>query len=468
MSEADPLGASEAPPPPRSGDLTQGPILRTMMAFSMPMLIANVLQSVSMTINAIWVGRLIGESALAGAASANMVIFLIFSMVFGLGNATTIRVGQLVGASDLPAARQAFAAGVGFCFMLGLGAGLIGLPLVKAMLSAMATPRESMADAVTYLRWNLALLPIGVVSMMLGMGLRGAGDSRTPLYAMIVSVVVAAALNPVLILGLGPFPAMGIAGSALALAVAGLVSMVQMAAMIQLRDTPLRLRGAEWRGLLVPEREALGYILAKGLPMGLQMLALTGAGLIMLGLVNRQGLNAAAAYGASLQLWNYVQMPAMAFGAAVSAMVAQAIGAGVEERVDAITRTGNVVVLAMTGVLGALLVLFGRPLLALFLGGESPALGIGQHILAVSTWSFVVGSYVLIVNSTMRAYGAVIPQLLVMIVSMYPARIGFYFAARPWLGEEAVWWAYPAGTVVSTALAWLVFTRGRWRRAALR
>src|ERR1700712_3055320 len=98
------------------GDLTQGPILRTMIAFSVPMLISNVIQTLNGSINAIWVGRLIGESALAATANANMVMFLMIATIFGFGMATTVRVGQYFGARDLTGARMTFGSGLGFCF----------------------------------------------------------------------------------------------------------------------------------------------------------------------------------------------------------------------------------------------------------------------------------------------------------------------------------------------------------------
>src|SRR3546814_15704693 len=102
----------------------------------------------------------------------------------------------------------------------------------------------------------------------------------------------------------------------------------------------MRLRGHEL-GYFLPRSDDLRYIVTKGLPMGAQMLIVSSAGLIMVGLVNREGLDAAAAYGASLQLWNYLQMPAMAIGSAVSAMVAQSLGAGDHSRVGTGTLIGT-------------------------------------------------------------------------------------------------------------------------------
>lgn len=447
---------------PLKGDLTQGPILGTLLRFSLPLLAANVLQTLNGSINSIWVGRLIGEAALAATANANMILFLLYAVIFGLGNATTIRVGHFYGARDLAAARRVFGAGIGFCAALAILTGLAGGLGAKPLLALLATPQESRAAALAYLQVLFFTVPFGTVSMMMGMGLRGAGDSRTPLYAMIVTALLDAALNPLLILGLGPVPALGIAGSAAATAVSNLMGLLLMIAVIYARDLPLRLRGREFAWLF-PGRATTAYIVTKGLPMGAQMLALSSAGLVMIGLVNRQGLDAAAAYGAALQLWNYLQMPAFAIGMAVSAMVAQAIGAGLHRRVDNVTRVGLIANLAMTSALGVLIVGFGRPLLALFLGGDSTALPIGVHILQVCSWSFVLGSIVLIFNGTMRAYGAVMLPLIIMVLTMFPARIGFYFAARPWLGEEAVWWAYPASTAVSVALTWLAYAKGSWR-----
>src|SRR5207237_1392710 len=140
------------------------------------------------------------------------------------------------------------------------------------------------------------------------------------------------------ILGLGPAPRMGIAGSATATVIANAVGLVAMIAYIYARDLPLRLRGPEL-AYLKPHAQTLRTIMIKGFPMGLQMIVISLAALVMIGLVNAEGLDTVAAFGVAQQLWTYVQMPAMAIGAAVSAMAAQNIGAQKWERVSQITRS---------------------------------------------------------------------------------------------------------------------------------
>lgn len=459
-----PPGGSEEPVPPRlEGDLTEGPILRTLLLFSVPTLIANVLQTLNGSINAVWVGRLLGESALAATANANVIMFLLFAAVFGFSMATTVRVGQHFGARNLIAARRTFAAGLGFCVLVAAIAGMAGWFLSPALLGILATPAASLAEADAYLRVIFVTIPIASASMMLTMGLRGAGDSRTPLHAMILTVVLDVAFNPLLIRGIGPFPRLGIEGSAISTALANGGGLCLMIARLYWRDLPLRLRGAELRWLL-PARAEAAYVAGKGLPMGAQMLLISSAQLIVVGLVNREGLDTAAAYGVSVQLWNYLQMPSFAIASAVSAMVAQSVGAEKHGRVEHVNRAGIACNLALTLTLAALIVLADRPLLALFLGHGSRALPIAAHMQLICTWSFAISGVMMILSGTMRAYGEVVLPLIVMAIAFYPARLGFYYAAYPLIGAEALWWSFPVSSVVALGLTWLAYSRGGWRR----
>src|SRR5690606_3474316 len=136
--------------------------------------------------------------------------------------------------------------------------------------------------------------------------------------------------------------------------------------------------------------DEMNFIVGKGLPMGAKMLVMSAAGIIAVGLVNREGLLMTAAYAAAMQLFTYVQMPAMAVGGAVSAMAAQFIGARKWHALDQVTRAGVVVNLGMTGALTVLLQIFDRPALGLFLGSGSPADEVGRHIQLIAVWSFVI------------------------------------------------------------------------------
>ncbi len=462
---------ASAPVPPRqtarSGggmDLTGGPITKTLIVFALPTLASNILQTLSGSVNSIWVGQFLGNSALAATANANIIMFLMFATFFGFGMAATVLIGQAIGRGDIDAARRAAGGAIRLAALSSLAIALVGWFTSDAILRLLETPPEAFALAHDYLRVTFVAIPASMISVTLMMASRGAGDAVTPLRFMILTVVIDIILNPLLILGIGPFPRLGIAGSAMATAIAGTISMIGMIGWFYLRDHPLRLRGREL-AYLAPSWRELRFIIARGVPMGAQMLVISGAGLVMVGLVNREGLVTAAAYGATLQLWNYVQMPALAVGAAVSAMVAQNIGAGRWDRVATITNSGIAINLTMTGVLIALLLLFDRAALGLFLGSESQAVTVAQHILLIATWTFLPFGTVIVIIGTLRANGSVVPPLIILALSMFPIRLGIYYFSYPALGSDAIWWSFPLSSIASLTMALAVYHRGRWRRA---
>jgi Na+-driven multidrug efflux pump len=274
----------------------------------------------------------------------------------------------------------------------------------------------------------------------------------TPLWFMIVAVVLDSALNPVFILGLGPAPRMGIAGSATATLIANYMALLGLLAYIYVKDLPLRLRGGELRYLWC-DLAILKTIIVKGLPMGIQMVVISLSALALVGLVNREGVDTSAAFGVALQLWTYVQMPAMALGAAVSAMAAQNIGAGKWDRVGAITRVGIVQSLAITGALIVLMTLADRSVLALFMGGDSPALPIAKHIHLVATWNFLLFGVLMVLFATVRANGAVWAPLIVLAIGLVPVRFGYILATYGWLGADAIWTSFPVTSFINLLLA---------------
>ena len=448
------------------GDLTEGPILRTLILFSVPTLMSNALQSLNGTINSIWVGRLIGEEALAATANANIIMFLLSSAAFGFGMAGTVKIGQRFGAKDLDGARRTMGTAMGFCFVIMLAVAATGWVITPWLLHLLGTPAEAYQLALDYLRMIFVSMPMVMVSIILTMGLRGAGDSRTPLIFMVVSVLLDTMLNPLLISGYGPFPRLGITGSALSMVIAATVSFIGMVIYVYYKDLPLRLRGQEL-SYLKPQIDELRFIIAKGLPMGAQMFIMSAAGIIVVSLVNREGMMTTAAYGASMQVFTYIQLPAMAIGGAISAMAAQFIGARKWDRLDELTRAGLTINLAMTGTLTVLILLFDRPILELFLGPDSPAVPMARHIQFMVVWNFVFFGMTMVLSGTMRAGGVVWMPLIILTMTLYPIRLGFYYFTYDQIGANAIWLSFPVAAFSSLALMALAYYRSNWREKAL-
>ena len=448
------------------GDLTQGSIGPTLLTFALPTLASSILQSLNGTVNAIWVGRFLGESALAATSNANMVMFLLTSFVFGFGMASTILIGQAWGRKDVDEARRIFGTAGGSFLVAAIAISASGYFLSGWILEILGTPAEAAVLAHAYMQVIFLAMPALLLLTLLMMALRGAGDSMTPLWFMIVAVVLDIGLNPVLILGLGPAPEMGIAGAATATLIANYAALLGLLGYIYLKDLPLRLRGREIR-YLWPDSSILKTMFAKGLPMGIQMIMISLSSLALIGLVNREGVDTIAAYGVALQLWTYVQMPTMALAAAVSAMAAQNIGAGKWDRIGAITRVGVIQSLLITGALIVTLTLADRAVLALFMGADSPALPIAQHIHLVATWNFLLFGVMMVLFATVRANGAVWAPLLILTVGVVPVRSGYIFATYDWLGANAIWTSFPVSSLINFLLAAIYYWRGGWRKARM-
>ena len=451
---------------PQRGDLTQGPLFKTLVLFSLPVLLGNILQSLNASVNTVWIGRLLGEDALAATSSSNIVMFLVFAAIFGISMATTVHVGQYFGAHNIDAMRKTFGAGLGLCLMLSAGIALIGWIFAPDLLGLLNLPGTSQHFALDYLRVIFLVLPGMTLTVLVSSAMRGCGDSRTPLYFQILTVILDIGLNPLFIAGIGPFPKLGIIGAAVATAIATLTGLAGLMGWIYWRDLPIRLKGREL-AYLWPAREELKYLIMKGVPMGFQMLVISGAGVIMIGLINKEGIDYAAGYGALLQLWNYIQMPGLAISAAVSAMVAQHIGARREARVDPITWAGTGSNIAITMALIGLMLVFGRPLLALFLGADSPAIPISLHVQNMAIWTYLPFAVTIVLFGTLRSYGVVVAQIAILFFAMYAVRLGAYVLLYPQLGPDALWWSLNISSVVTMALTIAVYFYSGWRAPML-
>ncbi|MCR5879558.1 MATE family efflux transporter [Phenylobacterium sp. J367] len=229
-------------------DLTSGPVGRTLLLFSLPVMAANILQQANVVVNAIWVSHVLGPAALAATFNANLLLAFLLGCVSGLSMAANVLIGQAVGARDPERARRI----VGTCTTVfaatSIGLALAGLWLAPQILSAMGTPEAARPQAIAYLRVILFAMPAMFFFNYFQMAQRGAGDSRTPLYFSALAVVLDIGLNPLLILGIGPFPQLGVAGSAAATLVAQTCSLTLLVGALHRRGSFLIPRPGELGG----------------------------------------------------------------------------------------------------------------------------------------------------------------------------------------------------------------------------
>lgn len=461
------MGGGPGGMPGRKGpDLTTGPIGKTLIVFALPVLGSNVLQSLNGTANAFWVSHQLGEAALTAISNANQIFFLMLGAAFGVTMAANIMIGQAIGAGDPKLAKRVVGSCTAFFLGLSLVIAVAGFTLTPHILDAMRTPADARTDAIAYLRVIFAAMPFVFFFSYLMMAQRGTGDSRTPFYFSLLAVGLDVILNPLLIIGVGPFPRLGIAGSATSTLVAQTVTLLVMLVHLYRTHSILVMRPSELK-LLIPDFGIIKNLVLKGLPMGFQMMVISLAAVTMMSLVNLFGVHTSAAYGAAAQLWTYVQMPAMALGAAVSSMAAQNVGAGRMDRVEKVALTG-VLYAFLASAVPILIIYFLDPLvLRIFLPATSPSLPIAAHINGYVLWGFIAFGMAFIFSGVVRATGAVWPPLLAMIISLWVVRIPFANLLMPRMGADAVWLSFPIGSLTTLVLAGGYYRWGGWRKARM-
>ncbi len=459
-----PPGSASRPPPRRS--LVEGPIGRTLFLFALPVLGGNALQNLNGTVNAFWVSHSLGAPAVAAISNANIIMQLLMGAAFGVSMAANIMIGQAFGARDMGMVKRVVGTATSFFVLLPVALAVFGAVAAPHILDAMRTPADARAESVAYLRMIFAATPFIYFFAYMQMAQRGGGDSTTPFYFMLLAVLVDSTLNPLLIRGIGPFPRLGIAGAGMATLIGQGTSLLAMMVFLYRRNSHLLLRADELH-LLAPDAEILKALVVKGVPMGVQMIILSVAGMMMISLVNHYGSTTTAAYGAASQIWTYVQMPAMALSAAVSSMAAQNVGAKRWDRIGEIAIKGVLLGLAVTGLVVVAIYGAGDLVLGLFLPPHSLAIPIARHVNHVVLWAYVLFSVTFTLSGVVRSTGAVWAPLGVLAISMWVIRVPFALMLIPRFGVEAIWWSFPLGTITSAVLAALYYRFGGWRQARL-
>ena len=451
---------------PTKFSLTEGSIPRALLAFSWPILFGNALQSVNGSVNAVWVGKYLGEASLAAVGNANVVMFLLFGVMFGFSMASTIMVAQCIGAKNVAEAKRVVGTSAVFFLGLSLAMSLAGFALAHLLVAWLGTPPDALPLALTYMRIIFLALPFMGGLFFLMAVLRGAGDSRTPFVYLAMSVGLDIALNPLLIFGWGPFPRLGIAGSAIATLIAQASSFCALAAHLYRTRHFLCIHRDELR-LFKVDWSLVRLLVTKGIPMGLQMFVVSSTMIAMVSLVNRFGSEETAAFNAAMQLWNYVQMPAIAIGAAASSMAAQNVGAEKWDRVGKVAGTGVMFNFLMGGSLITVVYALNKHALSLFLPAAGAALAVSAHLNAIVIWSFLFFGTSIVLYGVVRATGAVMPPLIMLAISLWLIRVPFAFSGLDRWHADAIWWSFPVSSVISMLMAIGYYRFGGWRKVRM-
>lgn len=413
---------------------------KAFFIFLMPLIATNILQNLSGTINTVFVGQMMGVQAIAAVAVFFPILFFLMAFVIGLSAGSTVLIGQAWGAQNIEKVRAVVGSTLFMTLIGGSIIALLGVLFARHVLLALGTDEAVMHLSLPYVQWMLAGSPLLFIYIIYTSILRGVGDSTTPLIASGMTILVGLCVTPVLIAGYWGFPRLGIVAPAIASTLGFISVLIFLYFYLAYKQHPLRLDAQMLRHIRF-DRQLSQIILRLGIPTGVQMVTTSVAGLVIVGLVNRHGADATAAYGAVNQVLNYIQFPALSIAIAASIFAAQAIGAGKSELLAKVTRTALGMNIVITGLLVVLGYLFSKYLMALFITDHA-VVELGQQLLFIVLWSILFFGASAIFASIMRASGTVTVPMIINIVAIIAIEVPCAYLFSDWWGLQGIWYAY--------------------------
>jgi putative MATE family efflux protein len=429
---------------------TSKPLWRTFLVFLMPMMATNVLQLASNTTNSIVIGKMLGVHALSAMSGFFPILFLLISFVIGLGSGASVLIGQAYGANELIRVKAVAGTTLSVSIAMGLFIAIFGGSFVRTMLLVLHTPADVLADETQYAEIFLYSVPVLFVFIIYTTITRGVGDALTPFLALLVQNVVGLAMMIALIQGWGGLPKMGVVSAAYATIFSFLFTVVWMAIYLLWKRHPLAPDLVLLKQLKVDWK--LAWLLIRvGVPTGIQVTLIALSEMAVMFLVNGYGSSATAAYGAVLQVWSYVQLPAVSIGIAASVFGAQAIGRGDAQQMAKITRTGIELQFVITGILVVIVYAFSRGILGLSIT-DPAVVDMADSLVTITLWSFLIYGLVSVLTGVMRSSGAVFWPTALSIFAIWGVQVPISYVLSHRIGLTGVWVAYPVAYVVMFGL----------------
>ena len=441
---------------PAAAKLISEPLPATVARLAGPAVASTLLMTLFATVDAVWIGTKIGAAGIAAAATSVFWIWLLIAL------AEMVSVGLTAYAARRYGERRprdaARAAGTAVLFTLAMGAVVAGagLALLPRLFTVMHTPPDVTALGVRYLGTYLLGCPLLFGFFAVDAAFRAAGDSRTPFLLLAASVALTLVLDPVLILGVGPFPTLGIAGAAIAtIATRALAFALGLA--IAIRRRLVIPMGFEWR--------AIASICRVGLPTAATGVVFSLIYIFVTRSATQFGTPALAALGIGHRVESWLYMIGVGFGAATAAIVGQNLGAG---RADRAERAGWLATVFCTslGLIACVLELWIPERFAALFSSDPAVIAEAASYLRIAAISQLAICAEIVLEGALGGAGHTLAPMATsttITVSRIPLAA---WAAGRW-GSAGIWWVISL-TAVARALAivWL-WRAGGWKRKSV-
>ena len=447
-------------------DMTVGAPWKSIIAFTIPMLIGNIAQQLYNTVDSIVVGKYIGDNALAAVGSAGPLLNMLLVLFIGISAGANIMVSQYFGARNRESLSYTIGNSITVTAIACLGLILIAAPLIRPVLIMLNTP-DSILD------WCADYLMIALVGMA-GMAyynilsgiLRGMGDSFSALLYLLVATV----LNIVLDVFFVAYVQMGVAGVALATVIAQVVSSI----LCMIKLTRMREHFDLNRKMLKPAGSYVKTLVRLGLPSGLTQAIFSSAMIVVQSLTNQFGEMFIAANVVIMRVDGFAMMPNFSFGTALTTYAGQNVGAGLQDRVSKGAKQGTFLAVACSTVITVAILFFGKPLMGIFTETKE-LVNLSYRLMLILAVGYIAVAVTQSLSGIMRGAGDTMTPMWISLITTVALRVpvayGISFLTRtaelPHGRQECIQISLLVSWVIGALLTVLFFSRGKWKTKAI-
>lgn len=435
--------------------MTEGSVWKSILFFSVPLILGNLLQQMYNTVDSIIVGNCVGDSALAAVGSSSSLIYLLIAFSQGASVGAGIVVSQFLGAEERENVQDAVHTALAVSVLLGIVLTAAGILFTPQLLAWMKTPSDVMEESVLYLKIYSGGLIFNIIYNMAAGILNAVGNSKRSLLYLAAASVVNIGLDLLLISGLK----MGVSGAALATDISQAVSCVLSLVFLMRVQSDYRvsLRRIRFKKAMVVK------IVRIGLPAGIQNMVISLSNVIMQSGINSFGKKAMAGFGAYMKIDGFNILPVLSFSMAVTTFVGQNFGAGNKERMKKGMWVTLVMGLIYTIVTGVLLLVFASQIVGLF---NKDAQVIRYGVLATRYFCpfYFILSILHGLAGTVRGTGRTIPPMVILLASLCIFRIAAMKIIVPHFDTiDSIYILYPISWLIGAVLMVLYVWKGKWQ-----
>lgn len=435
-------------------DFTEGKVASLILRFSVPLVLGNILQNLYNIVDSIIVGNYLGKEALGAVGASFPIIYTLISLVIGIGSGASTVVSQYFGAKQFDKVKQT----VDTIFIFFLAASLIitaiGIGLSKPIFKLIQLPDEMLPEAVTYLNVYISGMFFffgfnGITSI-----LRGLGDSKTPLYFMIISTIANILFDLLFVLVFK----WGVGGVAFATVISQATVFFTAAWYLGKKHPIIKLTIRKYTF----DRDIFRSCVRIGLPTGFQQSFVALGMIAIMGIVNTFGTNAVAAYTAAMRIDSFAKMPAITFSSALSSFVAQNLGAHREDRARNGLKITLLYSLIYSIIISLVIIFLGKYIIKIFTPDQD-VISIGQDYLVIISSFYLLLSIMFALTGFLRGAGATLVPMLTTLLSLYILRIPIAFFLSSQIGVNGIWWSEPIGWLGGTVIFIYYYISGKWK-----